>query len=98
MSENPNRTGPVSMIPVYALALAVLGQFGTAIWWAGVVNARVETIEREIAQLRADGPIYARELQAALRSVAVLEERLVRIDVNLARLAEAVERAAGRLP
>jgi cell division protein FtsB len=98
MTENVNRTGPVSMIPVYALALAVLGQFGTAIWWAGVVNARVETIEREIAHLRSEGPAYARELQAALRSVAVLEERLVRIDTNLARLALALERVTERGP
>ncbi len=98
MSEELKRPGMVPFIAYLSLALAISAQAGAAIWWAGVVNARVEIIERDLIQLREEVPLHTRELQEALRSVAVLEERLVRIDENLARLAEAVERAAARVP
>lgn len=98
MSDEVKRPGMGAFVAYLSLALAISAQAGTAIWWAGVVNARVEIIERDLVQLRQEVPVHTRELQQALRSVAVLEERLVRIDENLARLAEAVERAAARVP
>lgn len=87
-----------SVMAYLSLAVAISAQAGAAIWWAGVVNARVDVIERDLQQVRLEVPVHTRELQQALRSVAVLEERLVRIDENLVRLAAAVERAAGLAP
>jgi hypothetical protein len=98
VSDDPKRPAMGSIMAYLSLALAISAQAGAAIWWAGVVNARVEIIERDLVQLRQEVPVHTRELQQALRSVAVLEERLVRIDENLARLAAAVERAAARVP
>lgn len=81
-----------------SLAVALSAQAGVAIWWGGTQDTRVAVLERDFGEFRALGPQHTREIAEALRKVAVIEERLVRIDQNMDRVATAIEKLGDRAP
>ena len=97
-TEEPKRINMGSVMAYLSLALAISVQAGTAIWWAGVVNARVNVMERDIAQLRLEVSVHTRDLQVALRQVAVLESSVSRTYANVLRLIDALDARPGRTP
>lgn len=90
MSESEKRLPMAPLLAYVSLALAISVQAGAAIWWSGQINTRVAMVERQVEELRDWQPVEAREITAALQSIAVIEERLVRVDQNLARLSQLI--------
>ncbi len=80
----------MNVLAYVSLALAVSAQAGAAIWWAGIINTRVAMIERQMAEFSVMGPEQSRDMAEALRAIAVIEERMIRLDENIARIGTAV--------
>ena len=80
----------MNVLAYVSLALAVSAQAGAAIWWAGIINTRVAMIERQMAEFSVMGPEQSRDMAEALRAIAVIEERMIRLDENIARIGAAV--------
>ncbi len=90
MTTTTKDRGMMNVLAYVSLALAVSAQAGTAIWWAGIINTRVAMIERQVAEVSVIGPEQSRDMAEALRAIAVIEERMIRLDENIARIGTAV--------
>ena len=91
MSE-PTSVRMGALAAYLSLALALSAQGGAAIWWAGIINTRVAMIERQVTELSVIRPEQIRDMAEALRAIAVIEERMIRLDENIARIGAAVGR------
>ncbi len=87
--KDRNTMGYVAYV---SLALALSAQCGAAIWWAGSINTRVAMLERQLDDLAMIRPEQIRDVAEALRAIAVIEERMIRLDENIARIGAAVGR------
>ena len=90
MTTTKDRSNLMNGLAYVSLALAISAQAGTAIWWAGIINTRVAMIERQMAEFSVMGPEQSRDMSEALRAIAVIEERMIRLDENIARIGTAV--------
>ena len=59
---------------------------------AGIINTRVAMLERQLDDLAMIRPEQIRDVAEALRAIAVIEERMIRLDENIARIGAAVGR------
>lgn len=87
--KDRNTMGYVAYV---SLALALSAQGGAAIWWAGIINTRVAMLVRQLDDLAMIRPEQIRDVAEALRAIAVIEERMIRLDENIARIGAAVGR------
>jgi hypothetical protein len=87
-----------SVLAYVSVGLAVFVQAALAIWWAGVVDSRLTIVEREVTELRATAPTSAARLEEAIRKIAVIEERFVRMETDIRRIADALDRRPGAHP
>jgi hypothetical protein len=90
MTTAKDRSNLMNVMAYVSLALAVSAQAGTAIWWAGIINTRVAMLERQLDDLAMIRPEQIRDVAEALRAIAVIEERMIRLDENIARIGTAV--------
>ena len=88
----PKDRNSMGFVAYVSLALALSAQGGAAIWWAGIINTRVAMIERQLTELSVIRPEQIRDMAEALRAIAVIEERMIRLDENIARIGAAVGR------
>lgn len=91
MNVRPSQAS-ASVIAYFSVAIAISVQAGTVIWWAGVVDSRLITVERDVNDLRSAAPASGAKLEEALRKIAVIEERFVRMETDLRRIADALDR------
>ena len=94
--ENPGvRVGV--LVAWVSLALMLSVQAGTVIWWAGEQNTRLSGLELRVAELMHSSPDTYRQVVAADRQIAVIEQRINEILRRLDRIGAALERwEAGR--
>jgi hypothetical protein len=88
----PKDRNTMGYVAYVSLALALSAQGGAAIWWAGIINTRVAMLERQLDDLAMICPEQIRDVTEALRAIAVIEERMIRLDENIARIGAAVGR------
>ena len=88
----PKDRNTMGYVAYVSLALALSAQGGAAIWWAGIINTRVAMLERQLDDLAMIRPEQIRDVTEALRAIAVIEERMIRLDENIARIGAAVGR------
>lgn len=88
----PKDRSTMGFVAYASLALALSAQGGAAIWWAGITNTRVAMLERQLDDLAMIRPEQIRDVAEALRAIAVIEERMIRLDENIARIGAAVGR------
>lgn len=88
----PKDRNTMGYVAYVSLALALSAQGGAAIWWAGIINTRVAMLERQLDDLAMIRPEQIRDVAEALRAIAVIEERMIRLDENIARIGAAVGR------
>lgn len=97
MNVRPSPT-TVSVLAYISVAIAISAQAGMAIWWAGVVDYRLIVVEREVTDLRSALPSAAARIDEAIRKIAVIEERFVRIETDIRRIADNLQRRPGVSP
>lgn len=88
----PKDRNTMGYVAYVSVALALSAQGGAAIWWAGIINTRVAMLERQLDDLAMIRPEQIRDVAEALRAIAVIEERMIRLDENIARIGAAVGR------
>lgn len=88
----PKDRNTMGYVAYISLALALSAQGGAAIWWAGIIDTRVAMLERQLDDLAMIRPEQIRDVAEALRAIAVIEERMIRLDENIARIGAAVGR------
>jgi hypothetical protein len=88
----PKDRNTMGYVAYVSLALALSAQGGAAIWWAGIINTRVAMLERQLDDMAMIRPEQIRDVAEALRVIAVIEERMIRLDENIARIGAAVGR------
>lgn len=88
----PKDRNTMGYVAYVSLALALSAQGGAAICWAGIINTRVAMLERQLDDLAMIRPEQIRDVAEALRAIAVIEERMIRLDENIARIGAAVGR------
>ena len=88
----PKDRNTMGYVAYVSLALALSAQGGAAIWWEGIINTRVAMLERQLDDLAMIRPEQIRDVAEALRAIAVIEERMIRLDENIARIGAAVGR------
>lgn len=67
-------------------------QAGTAIWWAGEQNSRLAQLEARVGELMSASPDTYRQVMAADRQIAVIDQRIAEILRRLDRNTDGLER------
>lgn len=81
-----------TVVAWFSLALALFAQGGTAIWWAGVQNTRLMSLEERLRELQSEKPAHHRQIIEADRRIAVIDERITHIIARLEMLTAAFEK------
>lgn len=75
-----------------SLALMLSVQAGTAIWWAGEQNGRLVQLEGWVGELITASPDTYRQMMAADRQIAVIDQRVAEVLRRLDRISDVLER------
>ena len=75
-----------------SLALMLSVQAGTAIWWAGEQNSRLVQLEGRVGELVTASPDTYRQMMAADRQIAVIDQRIAEILRRLDRIGDGLGR------
>jgi hypothetical protein len=88
----PSMAGVLAYI---AVAVAISAEAAMMMWFGSVLDRRLVVVEREVTELRSAAPPAAARLEDAMREIAVIKERFVRMETDIRRIADALERRHG---